>query len=177
MRNYPRFVSACLLVLFGPTLQAEQPYNPVGMVGSLEPSKPSKRGSDFIADSVKPINSIAGPLPPLVVQLPRHCYFDDTLPGCPGAMDAPPSSGGSGKPPVAGLFWRRTGYSNGPGVGCHMGAEEARAQQLVASGVLKPDLSPVLTCDQSTAGELVVVYSSCGDWQSGLEGWSGWVCE
>src|SRR5690606_931157 len=124
----------------------------------------------------KPFSSQVGPMPASVVQLPRHCDFDDTLPGCPGEeIDPPPIRGGDGDKPA--LSWNRTGYTTGPGYGCHIGAEQARAQQLVTQGVLKPDLSPVQECTASSEGALVVVYSTCGDWQTDMEGWSGWVCE
>src|SRR5690606_898188 len=156
MRILMRLAAVSLLALCGAsTLEAAQHYNPTGSVGSLEPAKPSKRRGPVVADSVKPFSSQVGPMPASVVQLPRHCDFDNTLPGCPGADDDPPPLGGDSDDGGT-LAWRATGYSTGPGTGCHMGAEQARAQQLVAQGVLKPDLSPVQECTASSEGALVV---------------------
>src|SRR5690606_24125782 len=140
MRILMRLAAVSLLALCGAsTLAAAQQYNPTGSVGSLKPAPPSKRRGPVVADSVKPFSSQVGPMPASVVQLPRHCDFDDTLPGCPGEeIDPPPIRGGDGDKPA--LSWNRTGYTTGPGYGCHIGAEQARAQQLVTQGVLKPDL-------------------------------------
>ena len=80
--------------------------------------------------------------------------------------------------------WVARGHSYGPGSGCNLGADQQRAEQLVQNGTLRrfgtaPYLSyeVVGSCSAANDGETIMVYSGCGDWQAGIEGYSGFRCE
>ncbi len=83
--------------------------------------------------------------------------------------------------------WERRDRTYGPGSGCHLSSDQGNAQVEVQRGNLIrtgscPNCDFTMNetnrpCNASTDGETFVVYPSCGGWQSGMEGYSGYRCE
>lgn len=83
--------------------------------------------------------------------------------------------------------WERRGHVYGPGMGCHLGSDQNSATQDVARGLLiKHSTCPYCDftvneanypCNAASDGQTIIVYNGCGDWQAGLEGYSGYRCE
>lgn len=109
------------------------------------------------------------------------CVADPSAnPVTPPAPSAPPASFG----------WERVSMVYGPGMGCHLYGDLNQAlhlSQQPGSGLVAHRNragDPVdftineseLPCNESSAGQSVTVLGSCGGWQSGLEGSSGWQC-
>ena len=82
--------------------------------------------------------------------------------------------------------WESVDVAYGPGSGCHLGADQDRADQDAAAGILiKTGTRPYASysvneanhpCDENALGSVIQVYGSCGGWQAGIEGWSGYQC-
>lgn len=82
--------------------------------------------------------------------------------------------------------WESVDVVYGPGSGCNLGADQDRADQDAAAGVLiKRGVRPYASydvneanypCNEAALGSVITVYGGCGGWQAGLEGWSGYQC-
>lgn len=82
--------------------------------------------------------------------------------------------------------WEAVDVAYGPGSGCHLGADQDRADQDAAAGILiKTGTRPYASysvneasypCNEGALGSVIQVYGSCGGWQAGIEGWSGYQC-
>lgn len=89
--------------------------------------------------------------------------------------------------PPAIYAWVQRDRVYGPGSGCHLGSDQNNADNLVRQGVLlgygqQPYRSydvnrAAYPCNANTDGQTIGVYQSCGGWQAGLEGYSGFRCE
>ncbi len=89
-------------------------------------------------------------------------------------------------PPAQQYWWVARDRVYGPGSGCHLGSDQNNADQLVKQGILigsgqipyrSYSVSPTQPCGPATDGATIIVYQSCGGFQAGLEGYSGFRCE